>query len=54
MKIGTHNLGTNGFSNMTLAKLDAGKLTLRQTTQGGVREISLSANQIALLKEVLA
>lgn len=50
MKIGTHNLGTNAFAQLTLAKLEAGALILRQ----GDQKITLSANQIALLKDVLA
>jgi hypothetical protein len=54
MKIGTHNLGGNAFSQLTIAKLDGGALILRQVAQGGEQKITLSANQIALLKEVLA
>lgn len=54
MKIGTHNLGTNGFSNMTIVKAEAGSLIIRQVAPGGEVKITLSANQIALLKDVLA
>lgn len=54
MKIGTHNLGSNAFANTTLAKVESGCVILRQAGQAGVREITLSANQIALLKDVLA
>lgn len=60
MKIGTHNLGHNTFSQMTIAKLEAGALIIRQSSpglKGGdafAREITLSANQIALLKDVLS
>ncbi|GAA0760679.1 hypothetical protein FHS52_001101 [Erythromicrobium ramosum] len=54
MKAGTHNLGSNAFSQMTLAKLDSGKLVIRQSKPAGLHEITLSADQIALLKDVLA
>ena len=54
MKTGTHNLGSNAFANVTLVRADPAKLVLRQTTPGGLQEITLSANQIALLKDVLA
>lgn len=54
MKIGTHNLGSNGFSQLTMAKLDGSALILRQVASGGEQKVTLSANQIALLKEVLA
>jgi hypothetical protein len=54
MKIGTHNLGSNAFSNLTVAKVDGGSLVLRQAAPGGEQKITLSVNQIALLKEVLA
>lgn len=50
MKIGSHNLGPNAFSSITIAKLEAGSLIIRQ----GDQKITLSANQIALLKEVLS
>lgn len=54
MKIGSHNLGPNAFSHMTIAKLEAGALVIRQIAPGGEQKITLCANQIALLKDVLA
>lgn len=54
MKIGTHNLGANAFAEITLAKLESGSLILRQTTPAGLQTVTLSVNQIALLKDVLA
>lgn len=57
MKTGTHNLGANAFAATTMAKVNSGGLTLIQFVPGGgggKKEISLSANQIALLKDVLS
>lgn len=54
MKIGTHNLGSNAFSNITVVKIDGSGMVLRQTAPAGEQKITLSANQIALLKDVLA
>ena len=54
MKPGTHNLGSNAFSNMTLVKVESGAVILRQTLPQGGQMITLSTNQIALLKELLA
>jgi len=59
MKVGTHNLGPNAFSGVTIAKVHSGGLTLTQTVPGikggtgSTREITLSANQAQLLKDVL-
>ncbi len=56
MKIGSHNLGSNAFAATTIAKLNSGGLTLTQFVPGGcggTKEITLSANQIALLKDIL-
>jgi len=60
VKIGAYNLGPNAFSGITIAKVDSGGLTLTQMVPGikggtgSTREITLSANQAQLLKEVLA
>lgn len=54
MKIGTHNLGPNGFAHMTIVKAEAGAVIIRQMTPAGEQKITLSANQIELLKDVLA
>jgi hypothetical protein len=54
MKTGTHNLGDNVFANITLAKVEPGKLVLRQSSAGSAKEVILSASQIELLKELLA
>lgn len=54
MKIGTHNLGTNAFSQGTIAKAHEGGLILRQAGPGATLQITLSLEQIALLKDVLA
>lgn len=55
MKTGTHSLGSNAFSSATLAKVHAGGITLRQSVANGSPvQITLSVNQIALLKDVLA
>jgi len=53
MKTGSHNLGSNAFAKLTIAKVEAGALVLRQSAPGGEQKITLSANQIALLKDVL-
>lgn len=54
MKIGSHNLGPNGFAHMTIVKAEAGALIIRQMAPGGEQKITLAANQIELLKDVLA
>lgn len=55
MKIGTHNLGHNAFSDMTLVKVESGTLIIRQSGRTfNEQKITLSASQIALLKDVLA
>lgn len=54
MKIGTHNLGHNAFSKLTIVKAEAGALVIRQIGSGAEQKVTLSANQIALLKDVLA
>lgn len=57
MKIGSHNLGANAFAATTIAKVNAGGLTIIQFVPGGgggKKEITISANQIELLKDVLA
>jgi hypothetical protein len=53
MKIGTHNLGPNAFAQATIVKAEAGALIIRQIGSGGEQKVILSANQIALLKDVL-
>lgn len=53
MKTGTHNLGANAFAQMTLVKIEAGALILRQPSASGEQKITLSANQIELLKDIL-
>lgn len=54
MKIGTHNLGHNAVSDMTIVKVEAGALIIRQAGRAfREQKITLSANQIALLKDVL-
>lgn len=54
MKIGTHNLGSNAFSQITLVTVKDGGLLIRQTGAGRQHNVTLSANQIELLKDVLA
>ncbi|MCL9998374.1 MAG: hypothetical protein NBV68_03250 [Erythrobacter sp.] len=55
MKPGTHNLGHNAFSDMTIVKVEAGALIIRQAGRAfSEQKITLSANQIELLKDVLA
>lgn len=54
MKIGSHNLGPNAFARMTIVKAEAGAVTIRQIGPAGEQKITLSANQIELLKDVLA
>lgn len=54
MKTGTHNLGSNAFANTTLAKVESGALILRQNLPCGLQTVTLSVNQIELLKELLA
>lgn len=56
MKIGAHNLGANAFASTTIAKVQSGGLTIVQFVPGGgggKKEITLSLEQIALLKDVL-
>jgi hypothetical protein len=53
MKPGTHNLGSNGSAKITVVKVDAGQIVLRQTTARGLQEVTLSINQVALLKEII-
>lgn len=57
MKIGTHNLGSNAFSQISVVKVHAGGVTMRQSAMIGGRavtkEITLSAEQAQLLKDVL-
>ena len=50
MKTGSHNLGANAFSQITIVKLEETGLLIRQ----GGQKIVLSTTQIALLKDVLA
>lgn len=56
MKTGTHNLGSNAFAARTLVRVKPGVITLRQFAPGaqGSQEITLSADQVAMLKELLA
>lgn len=54
MKTGSHNLGANAFAHMTIAKVETGSLIIRQLAPGGTQHITLSLEQIALLKDVLA
>jgi hypothetical protein len=54
MKNGTHNLGSNAFANTTMAKVESGALILRQNLPSGLQTVTLSVNQIELLKELLA
>lgn len=54
MKTGTHNLGSNAFSDMTIVKVEAGALVIRQSGRAfREQKITLSANQIELLKAIL-
>lgn len=53
MKTGTHNLGSNAFSNLTLVRAQEGALVIRQITRGCEQSVHLSAEQIDLLKDVL-
>ncbi len=50
MKTGSHNLGPNAFSKITIAKVEETGLLIRQ----GDQKIVLSTTQIALLKDILA
>jgi hypothetical protein len=54
MKTGTHNLGGNAFADTTLVTVSSGSVLIRQAGKGRQHQITLSANQIALLKELLA
>lgn len=55
MKTGSHNLGSNAFSDMTIVKVEAGALIIRQAGRAfREQKITLYANQIELLKDVLA
>lgn len=55
MKPGTHNLGHNAFSDMTIVKVEAGALIIRQAGRAfNEQKITLSAEQVPLLKEILA
>lgn len=54
MKPGSHNLGPNAFAQITIVKVSPGSLIIRQAAPGGEQKVTLSANQIALLKDVLA
>lgn len=56
MKPGSYNLGPNAFASTTIAKAHDGGLTLIQFMPigGGKKEITLSNDQIALLKDVLS
>lgn len=55
MKIGTHNLGHNAFSDITIVKVEAGTLIIRQAGRTfREQKVTLSSNQIALLKDVLS
>lgn len=55
MKIGTHNLGSNAFSDFTIVKVEEGALIIRQTGRAfREQKITLSADQIKMLKDVLA
>jgi len=53
MKTGTHNLGANAFARLTIVKVEAGAMILRQPASGGEQKITLSAKQVELLKDVL-
>jgi len=52
MKIGTHSLGNNAFAQTTLVKVNSGGLVISQLANGKRADVNLSANQIALLKEI--
>jgi|GEM_PF-1593831 hypothetical protein len=54
MKTGTHNLGSNAFAHRTLVRLSDGSAVIRQMCHGRTQEVTLSGEQIALLKELLA
>ena len=54
MKIGTHNLGSNAFSQLTLVTVSDGSILIRQTGPGRQHNVTLSADQAKLLKELLA
>jgi hypothetical protein len=54
MKTGTHNLGANAFSQLTLVTVSDGSVLIRQTGVGRQHNITLSAHQAKLLKDVLA
>ena len=49
MKIGTHNLGTNGHREQTFARVTSDGITIQQPG----KHVTLSTEQIALLKDVL-
>lgn len=54
MKTGTHNLGSNAFAHRTLVRLSDGSAVIRQMCHGKTQEVTLSGEQIALFKELLA
>lgn len=55
MKVGTHNLGHNAFSDMTIVKVEAGSVIIRQSGRAFTEQkITLSAEQVQLLKGILA
>ncbi len=54
MKTGTHNFGSNAFSQLTLVTVSAGSVLIRQTGAGRQHTVTLSAEQAKLLKDVLA
>lgn len=54
MKIGTHNLGGNAFSPLTLVTVREGSVVIRQAGAGRHYDVNLSAEQAQLLKDVLA
>lgn len=50
MKLGTHNLGHNAFSDMTIVKIEAGALIIRQVGRTfSEQKITLSREQAQLL-----
>ncbi|MFN3990044.1 MAG: hypothetical protein ACK4IS_07280 [Erythrobacter sp.] len=53
MKIGTHDLGSNAFSHRTLVRLSDGSMVIRQMGHGKTSQLTLSGDQVVLLKELL-
>ncbi|MCX9146608.1 hypothetical protein [Erythrobacter sp. WG] len=53
MKTGTHNLGANAFSTLTLVTIAEGSVLIRQTGAGRMHNMTLSAEQAKMLKDVL-